>query len=216
VGHRFWVFQKELEYIEARMQASDFDPAHAAKLQKIFGNVVGNYYAYIDRLVGELVEAAGAETLVMIVSDHGFQDMVKADMRTAATFSGGHKIDGVIIMSGPGITRGAKIEGAAVADITPTLLHLFGMPVGADMTGAVITGPLSPDFAENNPVRSIVSYETRVFGEERAPIEAPGIDAALVENLKALGYVSDTDEYTPSEADPVDPKMTPEPTEAVD
>ena len=201
VGHRFWLFRKSTEYIEARLAASDFDPNLALLLKHYFSEVVDNYYSYIDGLVGSLVGAVGPDALVVVVSDHGFQDMEEAANRTAATFSGIHRLNGVIIMSGPGIEMGTKIRNARVADLTPTLLHLLGRPVGDDMTGQVIVGALKQAFVRENPVRSIPSYEDRDFNDAEEPIEAPGVDTAVLENLRTLGYTADSDPYTPEPAE---------------
>ncbi len=49
--------------------------------------------------------------------------------------SGWHSMDGVVILAGPDIAGGARINGASVADIAPTLLHLLGETVPGDMDG---------------------------------------------------------------------------------
>ena len=37
--------------------------------------------------------------------------------------------------------RGERIYGASVLDVAPTVLHLFGLPAGADMDGKVLATP---------------------------------------------------------------------------
>jgi len=41
-----------------------------------FENAIRNYYRYLDKRIGELLDALGEDTVVMVVSDHGAQTMV--------------------------------------------------------------------------------------------------------------------------------------------
>lgn len=61
VHHAFWKF---------------YDKSHFKyKPGNMFEDVIPEYYGYIDKCVGELVEAAGKDTLTIIVSDHGTKGM---------------------------------------------------------------------------------------------------------------------------------------------
>ena len=48
---------------------------------------------------------------------------------------------GVFVAAGPGLRRDELIHGAGPLDITPTVLALFGVPVGADMDGRPLPPP---------------------------------------------------------------------------
>jgi predicted AlkP superfamily phosphohydrolase/phosphomutase len=60
VQHTFWRF----------MDAAH--PAYDAQEAQVYGNVILDTYRLLDQVVGEMVRRAGAETPVLIVSDHGF------------------------------------------------------------------------------------------------------------------------------------------------
>ena len=78
---------------------------------------------------------------------------------------------GVLVMHGPGIRQDERIYGAGLLDIAPTILHLFGLPVGRDMDGKVLlTAMESPA-----PIERIESWED-VQGD--SGMDPP--DAALV------------------------------------
>jgi len=51
--------------------------------------------------------------------------------------SGEHRPDGLFIAKGPGIKSGKKID-ARIIDLSPTTIHLFGLPVPKDMDGRVL------------------------------------------------------------------------------
>jgi predicted AlkP superfamily phosphohydrolase/phosphomutase len=96
--------------------------------------------------------------------------------------SGCHDPMGVFIGYGPDFHRGTEIAGAQLIDLTPTILHLFGLAVPDDMDGKVLGGALTID----RPV--VVKPATR------PPIDAgrglTGRDAdEVAERLRALGYL---------------------------
>ena len=47
--------------------------------------------------------------------------------------------EGIVLIAGPGVEPGARIRGANLIDIAPTVLHLMGLPVARDMEGRVLT-----------------------------------------------------------------------------
>jgi predicted AlkP superfamily phosphohydrolase/phosphomutase len=62
--HAFWRF---------------LDPAHPRyEPEHRYGDAIRNYYAYLDELIGELLERFDEETTVMVVSDHGARPMLGA------------------------------------------------------------------------------------------------------------------------------------------
>lgn len=96
-----------------------------------------------------------------------------------------HRMNGVFIAYGPGIRRDAHIEGARLADIAPTLLHLLETPVPRAMDGRVLTEAL------DGPAARRPTFTDRVITPQ------PRCSRALVdsdlsrisERLRQLGYV---------------------------
>lgn len=96
--------------------------------------------------------------------------------------SGCHRMDGLLIAWGAEVRSGRIAEGARITDLAPTILHLLGLPVPADMDGQVLT--------------SLLTLARPVEIEEVAPVELDaeaGLsaeDSAEVENrLRSLGYL---------------------------
>ncbi|MHC4429812.1 MAG: alkaline phosphatase family protein, partial [Planctomycetota bacterium] len=118
-----------------------------------YRDVVGEWYAYQDELLGRLLAKMDLDTTaVFVLSDHGFKSGERrirseqtVDINTAHL---DHEPDGIFLAAGPGIRRGARVEGASVLDLTPTLLYYLGLPVGKDMDGKVLTGI----FEEESPI----------------------------------------------------------------
>ena len=74
------------------------------------------------------------------------------------------------------------MEDAHVYDITPTVLHLLGLPTAADFDGKVLTEIL----ADSLPMETVSTYETGKRAQRQ--ILRSDIDEAYKEKLKALGY----------------------------
>ena len=99
--------------------------------------------------------------------------------------TGTHRMDGMVVMRGPHVQRGAVPQSAQIIDLAPTILYLMGEPIPTDMDGRVLTEMLIPDFVSAHPIRW-------------ADRDVPGIsisgwtleeEARMVQHLKGLGYL---------------------------
>jgi len=179
-------------------------PEDAARYQ----DVVSEWYAYQDELLGRLLTKIDLDTTaVFVLSDHGFKSGERrirseelVDMRTAHLE---HEPQGIFVAAGPGIRRGAKVEDASVLDLTPTLLHYLGLPTAKDMDGKVLTGIFEPGFEAAHPLAYVASYESAKSDDKGGkPAEDYG-KAELAENmagLEALGYVKSANTENPAPA----------------
>jgi len=100
--------------------------------------------------------------------------------------SGEHHPEGVIVLHGPGVRPGVRIEGTIV-DVAPTILALLGMPVGRDMDGKVLEDAISPAWLARKPVSFIDTYDIDLAGDREE--EGDSLPEELVGRLRALGYV---------------------------
>jgi hypothetical protein len=139
-----------------------------------------DYYVYTDALLGKLVARFGANDLVMVVSDHGFEGRL---LLTSVT--GGHDSkaarDGVLFARGARIEAGGSALGVRIEDVTPTILAWLGLPVGADMVGRVaafLGGPAPEVVASHDGVPV-----------ERAASAKPDVEGEILDQLRGLGYV---------------------------
>jgi predicted AlkP superfamily phosphohydrolase/phosphomutase len=148
---------------------------------------IPDYYRKIDGYIGRLVALAGEDAIVLVVSDHGFGPGSIRLVGPGTPLSGDHRKEGILVAAGGPIRRGVRLDGASIVDVTPTLLYLLGLPVGADMDGHVIEGLFETPLSR--PIETVASWER----EDRtrapaAPIASP-IDEEIREQLRALGYL---------------------------
>jgi predicted AlkP superfamily phosphohydrolase/phosphomutase len=105
----------------------------------------------------------------------------------ASVWGGTHRLEGILLASGPALRKGVEIQNAELIDFAPTLLHLFGLAVPEDIDGRVLADAFRPEFLAAHPVKagaaSGISESDRASGytdEESAKVE---------ERLQALGYL---------------------------
>ncbi|MDZ7846049.1 MAG: hypothetical protein U5L96_04405 [Owenweeksia sp.] len=140
-----------------------------------------------DMMLERLLNLAGPQCDVILLSDHGFQSgkmRVPELPDVAAAPALEHRRYGVFAAVGPSFEKDQKIYGASLLDVAPTVLHYFNLPVGADMEGRV----LQNIFKKQQPVSEVPSWE--VTGVEPQFVEDPrGISSEALEQLQALGYI---------------------------
>lgn len=159
---------------------------------EIFAPVVENAYRYHDAMLGRLIELAGPDCGLMLLSDHGFHsdqllpDYVPAENAGPAVE---HRAFGIFCMKAPGVKQGEQIFGASVLDVAPTALHLLGIPVGRDMDGKVLLNA----FTGEQLVETVESWEAIEGDAGRHGSEEAYDGAAAAEALKQLvdlGYIA--------------------------
>lgn len=57
----------------------------------------------------------------------------------------GHSLTGILAAYGPGVKRGARIEGSSICDLAPTILHCLDTAVPGDMDGKVLSALFEED-----------------------------------------------------------------------
>lgn len=166
-------------------------------LYEMYKDVVNGAYRYHDMMLERAIDLAGEDTTIIVLSDHGFHSdhlrpknlMKRIDAVPALE----HRNFGIFCAAGPGIKKGEKVYGATLLDVAPTILTLFGLPVGEDMDGKV----LSTIFEETPEIEKIPSWEDigGNFGEHPEHVAQDPIAAAeAMQQLIDLGYIDDPGE----------------------
>jgi predicted AlkP superfamily phosphohydrolase/phosphomutase/predicted Zn-dependent protease len=159
-----------------------------------YREVVARYYRYQDRLLGEVLAKLTPDTVVVVLSDHGFQSGGGRPRDDPPYIEGKpglwHRRYGILIVAGPGIKPG-RLDTTSLLDVTPTVLYLAGLPVAQDMSGRVIREAIDDSFLKRYPLSLIPSYEDvgRSLEESRSKVDSNKIDREMIENLRSLGYV---------------------------
>jgi tetratricopeptide (TPR) repeat protein len=158
---------------------------------EIYKDVVNGAYRFHDMMLQTLLDLAGPETTVILVSDHGFHSdhlRPRGIPMEPAGPAVQHRQFGVVCMKGEHIKQDERIYGATLLDVTPTILTLFGLPVGEDMDGRVLVQA----FEEPPKIERIPSWEKEegACGMHPADLRMdPAAAQAVLQQFVALGYI---------------------------
>lgn len=110
-------------------------------------------------------------------------------MKASALFNAHHRMDGMVALAGPAVQGGGRaLEAHQIVDVAPTILHLLGYPLPAEMDGAVMIQALTPEFLAAHPVQH----------SQPAPVSTPLAPASdysaedesqVMKRLADMGYV---------------------------
>ena len=163
-------------------------------LFEIYKDVVNGAYRFHDMMLQTLLELAGPDATVILVSDHGFHSdhlRPRGIPQEPAGPAVQHRNFGIVAIKG---SKGAQIKqderiyGATLLDVTPTILTLFGLPVGDDMDGRVLVQA----FEHPPEIQRIPSWEREPgeCGMHPGDLRVDPVAAqAVLQRFVALGYV---------------------------
>ncbi len=160
---------------------------------ELYCNVVEAGYIYHDLLLGTLLKRIDDETLVVLVSDHGFHSDHLRPRNIPVEPAGPavqHRHYGIFVAKGPGIKKDEIVYGASLLDVCPTVLAALGLPVGEDMDGKVLINI----FERPSRVRTIPSWDDVPGYDGSHPPDRrtdPVADTEAIRQLVELGYIEE-------------------------
>ena len=203
LAHRFfrWAYPDDFTHrpSEAQLQA--------------YGHIMPKYYEEFDRMLGELMDRAPENANIIVVSDHGmhavnadkpFKGDLKEGEKGGRRLSGGHNTapPACLIAAGPQIIKPSKpmdlskLEAGVIPQIgrvltvTPTILHILGIPTARDMKGHPSKQILSPSFLAANPVGKVNTHTPKGWKPTVVEVDMKERNEdARKEQLRALGYI---------------------------
>jgi predicted AlkP superfamily phosphohydrolase/phosphomutase/tetratricopeptide (TPR) repeat protein len=163
---------------------------------EIYKDVVNGAYRFHDMMLQTLLDLAGPDTTVLIVSDHGFHSdhlRPRGIPKEPAGPAVQHRQFGIVCMRGDHIKQDERIYGATLLDVTPTILTLYGLPVGEDMDGRVLVQA----FEDPPQIERIPSWENEPGDCGMHPADLrmdPAAAQAVLQQFVALGYIQPLNE----------------------
>ncbi len=153
VGHYFLRYANPSEFGDV-----------SADEQRRYGRVLGDYYGFIDAVVGQVLQSMGTNDLLLVVSGFGMEPLTPGKRMLERLvgndrLSGSHERspDGFLLAYGVAVAP-SRPPRASVLDLTPTVLYYLGLPVGRDMEGFARTDLFKPEFTADQPITFIPSY----------------------------------------------------------
>ena len=133
-----------------------YNAGYNPKINAVRTEAFPDQYVAFDKVLGAILKHTDENTYVIIVSDHGIKPLREfeetdphAHMDHEKTtpvvakhdFADGDDVPGSFFAMGPGIKHDLRLMGfeASVYDITPTILHIYGIEQPSQMRGHVLT-----------------------------------------------------------------------------
>jgi len=132
-----------------------YNAGYNPKIVSVRQDAFPSQYVAFDKVLGTILKHVNEETYLFIISDHGIKPLREfedtdphAHMDHEKTtpviakhdFADGDDVPGSFIAVGPSIKHNLRLMGldASVYDITPTILHIYGITVPPRMHGRVL------------------------------------------------------------------------------
>jgi tetratricopeptide (TPR) repeat protein len=169
-----------------------YAPSEAASTNAETANplqsIIPAAYRFHDMMLGRLLQLAGDDATIILLSDHGHKLGAALPRELAEEPENAellHAPSGMCVISGPLVKTNASIERASILDITPTLLTLLGLPHGADMDGRTLANLFDPPLSTS----TIASWDKPKKGDAAhySPVEQDALQQLLAE-LEQAGY----------------------------
>lgn len=161
------------------------------KFYDLYKYVVTAAYRFHDMMLHYMLQLAGPDTTVILLSDHGFHpDHLRPTSipKEPAGPAIEHRNYGVVCVKGPHVQQDERFYGATLLDIAPTILHLFGLPIGQDMDGKPLVQALEkPTRPGYIPTWETVAGDTGQYDDNLQ--QDPWAEQAMMKQLIELGYI---------------------------
>jgi predicted AlkP superfamily phosphohydrolase/phosphomutase len=133
----------------------------------------------------------GAPDVLPVLRDHRFELDDELFHREPFTDlrhlpRGVHQLDGIVIVRGPGVAPGQKLD-SSVMDVTPTLLYAAGLKVPEGLDGEVITDAFGPASLKDRPIETTAPLKSS--SKDEASPYSEEEEAIIEESLRGLGYL---------------------------
>lgn len=152
-----------------------------------YHDVVNSAYRLHDMLLARLVDLAGPEAGVVVLSDHGFHSDHLRPRFVPGVPAGivvWHRAHGIFAASGAGFRKGSEIYGAGLPDVAPTILRWFGVPRSWEMEGRVLRDALE----EDGLLPDVATHEGETPRHEALVLE-DNERKAMLKHFVDLGYI---------------------------
>lgn len=109
-------------------------------------------------------------------------------IQASSLFSGHHRMEGMVAISGPGIASG-QMKSSHIVDLTPTILYKLGYPIPEDMDGKVIQQAFTPEYLAAHPIKIDPPINKSSDYNAEGNVLNQADNDKVVNRLKELGYL---------------------------
>ena len=183
-------------YRHLREEKLPLTPEVERAMNEAYAAVLEAVYVHEDRRLGRMMARAGPDTVVIVVSDHGFQFRNYGFYHYALGQAGVRSPGSVETLAPPGVIflwgppdprRCPAHQRDGVRCFANRSLSPGDCPSGRIWTAGVLVEALAPELLAERPVEWTPTHDTGMRGGK--PRRSP-VDEDILKELKTLGYVS--------------------------
>jgi tetratricopeptide (TPR) repeat protein len=156
-----------------------------------YKDAITQAYELQDEILGGILSRMDDRTVLMVISDHGFKSGPARLRNRPEIWAGNaalwHRPDGIVAFYGAGVNTGARIEGATIRDVAPTVLALMGLPRADDMPGQPIRGAFTDEVTKTFSADRVATLDKP---REQTGATAGSASKETMQKLEALGYLA--------------------------
>jgi len=175
--HKYWKYYEPDKFFDVSAEGIEQ-----------FGGVIPKVYRMLDAFLGDVIAELPKGSVVIVCSDHG-AGPVLGELR----HSGGHTDapDGILLITGPSIKRGYRINDPSVFDLMPTLCQILGLPISTSWRGRVLEDAFEDGAMDACPVRKVDGFPAPMHRYEGgAALELDEtVNEEMKSHLRELGYI---------------------------
>lgn len=149
----------------------------------IYQNLIEECYQTENMKLGKIFKYMDDDTTLIVLSDHGVEPNPIPFSKECGIHD--YAPPGIIVIHGKGVRNGIIKTPVSVFDIAPTILCLFGLPIGLDMDGKPLSNVLDKEYTKL--ISYIPTYDKA--RKEKGKIISSAADAEIMKRLRDLGYL---------------------------
>lgn len=173
-------------YTDLRTDGRPVTEELARTMIEAYARVLEPVYVHEDARLGRLMDAMEPGTVLLALSDHGFQFRNYGFNHYDNGEGGVRAPPGVLFLWGGPVRAGARLRSPTLFDIAPTVLYLLDLPIGRDMDGRLLSEAFEPEQLASRSVSWVSTHDDgRRAGQA---VESP-VDEDVLRELCDLGYV---------------------------
>lgn len=135
-----------------------------------------------------------APDLTLVLRDGGLISILGSDavVKPRPQPSGTHRPDGIFIAQGAGFKSGTRLPELSILDVAPLILYSLDLPIPEELASRLPLTVLEPSTLQARPMKTIRQpglTDENLRQADGAPALDEETEAALMERLRALGYV---------------------------
>jgi len=119
------------------------------------------------------------------------KQLISKRSKNVSLWTGTHRREGVVILSGPNISPGRMTYTPQIQDLAPTILYLMGLAIPEDMDGKVIEEAIEGSYLADHEIKYAepISYSERDSKAKEMSFSEEEMEKVR-KQLESLGYLS--------------------------